>query len=138
MKIKIKENAPQIYRNFAYSKSWEHILYKIAGKKLEVDTTYLFKDQYNTPPLKDISDLGLRIMENLVEYVEGDIRPAYNRCNYCGKKSLKSKSIEGCPHCKKTEYLESLGESSNSNIFIIELNEEPITTEEKYLISDLC
>ena len=121
MYIKIKENASKLYqeeyplrykrgegkiRDPQYNREWYLLLKKIEGKIIEVDTQYLFKDQFNTIPIPEISKDGLRIMENLVEKVINDQRPNYYRCNWCGHKTPKT-SPE-CENCGKSEYLEDL------------------------------
>ena len=92
MKIKIKENASELYANKYQGKleglfniEWFRVLKKIEGMVLEVDTKYLFKDQYNTVPVEGVSDAGLRIMDDYVECVIDDERQGKARCLYCGK-----------------------------------------------------
>ena len=52
MKIKIKDSAPSIYLSsniyVPYNEKFYNILKVIAGKKIEVETDYLFLDQFNT------------------------------------------------------------------------------------------
>lgn len=107
MKIRIKQNASEIYcervHPTQYSSSWYEKLILIEGKVLEVDTEYLFKDQFNTKPIKNISELGMRIEQDLVDEVIDDERPGKARCNWCGKVSLKT---DVCTCCGKTGHLE--------------------------------
>jgi len=115
MKIKIKKSAPVIYRrglnkrpSDGYSKTefeWIETLKQVSGKTIEVETDYLFKNQFNTVPIKGVSELGLRIMENLVEEVIDDERIGKYKCNWCGHHSENS---DKCPECGKAEYLEPL------------------------------
>ena len=110
MQIVIKKDAHKIYnRSFkpwqVPNMEWLNILSKVAGKTLEVETEYLFKNQYNTAPIPGVNENGLRIMSESVEKVINDIRPGLMRCNYCGK---QAKISDVCPHCKETKYLEFL------------------------------
>ena len=85
MKIKIRKDAKAIYISSANSSlvdwRWADILEKIAGKTIEVETEYLFKDQFNTVPIPGVAEKGLRIMQNLVEEVIDDVRPGKTKCN---------------------------------------------------------
>lgn len=84
MYIVIKKNAAECYRNehktclnnidSSFNYKWYLTLKKIQGMKIEIDTKYLFKDQFNTIPLEGLSKLGLRIMDYCVEKVINDIR----------------------------------------------------------------
>ena len=76
MKIKIMDNASGYYRSLQlcggrgnrcniFNEKWYEILKKIDGKTLEVETKYLFKDQFNTVPITDVSEQGSRIMGNM-------------------------------------------------------------------------
>lgn len=73
MKIKIRRNAADIYRNentdlsgvYIGDPVWEDRLQKISGKTLEVDTETLFKYEFNTKPIKGVSKEGIRIRKNM-------------------------------------------------------------------------
>ena len=56
------------------------MLKQIEGMIVEVETEQLFKDQFNTVPVPNVSENGLRIMQNLVKEVIDDIRPQMMRC----------------------------------------------------------
>jgi len=64
------------------------MLKKVQGQWLEVETDHLFDDQYNTPPVPGVSELGLRVMDHSVAEIEGDVRPRATKCWYCGKTRL--------------------------------------------------
>ena len=68
MKIKIKENA---YGELARL--------GLCGKWVEVDTRYLFNNQYN------LKDYNLRVMDQDVSAVQDDERPGKVKCGYCGE-----------------------------------------------------
>lgn len=105
MIIKIKKNASMIYiRNESMTVNWiwAEMLEQIEGKFVEVETEYLFKDQFNTVPIPKVSESGMRIMESSVELVIDDIRPQKMSCHWCDKVSDKGLS---CEHCGKKRYL---------------------------------
>lgn len=111
MKIRIREDASRIYaRRFKDrmipNHEWLDKLQQIEGKVLEVETKYLFKDQYNTAPIPGVSDNGLRVMEESVTEVIDDERPGKVRCNWCGKIGTNN-GVLFCEHCKKSGYLEA-------------------------------
>lgn len=108
MQIKIKENAEEIYINRQVTNrhpvnwEWAHKLTLIQGMILDVETEFLFRDQFNTMPIDGVSDLGMRIMVQSVEYVLNDERHGKMRCEWCGKCSEQS---DKCPHCGNDEYI---------------------------------
>ena len=109
MKIKIRADA----RNYYIARcncdrqptnwDWADKMGMVAGMTLDVETNYLFRDQYNTTPIQAVSDSGLRIMDYLVEEVIDDARQGMARCNWCG---TSTKADAPCSKCGKTEYLE--------------------------------
>lgn len=109
MQIKIFDDASKRYvrrRMTRYSPminwDWQKKLQLIDGKILDVETEFLFQDQFNTAPIEGISELGLRIMAESVEYVMGDERHGKMRCQWCGKTNEQAKV---CPDCGKSEYI---------------------------------
>ena len=105
MEIKIKDNAASLYAKKGCTvPRWYDTLCKIEGMTLEVETEYLFRDQFNTVPVPGVSNCGLRIMAESVECVIDDVRPGKMRCNYCGKCQNKQSF---CNHCGKETYLEN-------------------------------
>lgn len=110
MKIKIKDNASALYisnincgNELFYNDKWYKILKAIEGKEIEIETEYLFKDQFNTIPIKDISENGIRIMMRYVDYVIDDIRYNKMKCRYCGTTQDIS---EKCIKCNDNKYIE--------------------------------
>ena len=114
MKIKIKENASSIYagstNDFEYSHEWYNIYKELAGEIIEVETDYLFSNQFNTVPIEGISDIGLRIMEEYVEEVIDDEREGKGRCQYCGENVELADNYDVdeliCINCGKEGYIE--------------------------------
>lgn len=137
MKIKMKDDADIAYIKSLYHSApinwhWVTVLALVSGLVLDVETEFLFKNQFNTAPvapddpglnanvraylethsyrsndvqkaLESICETGLRIMERTIDYVIDDERPGKARCNWCGKTSI---STTFCSHCKSPDYLE--------------------------------
>lgn len=49
---------------------YNHQLFLLRGKRIKVETDYLFLNQFNTPPIKGVSELGLRVMAKDVSKIE--------------------------------------------------------------------
>jgi hypothetical protein len=93
MQIKIKKDASKLYwkqLNKTYRGAavppreaieYGRMLEKVNGMTLEVETKYLFKDQFNTAPIPGVTELGLRVMEEYVEEVIDDERKKHARTN---------------------------------------------------------
>lgn len=69
---------------------YRKLIQAVAGQWLEVETKYLFNNQYNTKPTADQLKIdpkcsGLRIHDVDVEKIENDARIGKAKCNYCGK-----------------------------------------------------
>jgi hypothetical protein len=115
MEIKIKGNAHELYRSSSaregFNSDWFDKLQAVAGRVLVVETDHLFKDQFNTPPIEGVSDIGMRIMAWLVEEVIDDERIYLMRCQYCGTNSDVHKA---CPSCRKADYLEPLSSEAST------------------------
>ena len=70
------------------------------GSWVEIDTTYLFNNQYNT---KD----GKRIFDKDIAKIDGDIRADYGKCRYCGaivkrgeeEKHFAEREARACEGC---------------------------------------
>ena len=109
MKIRIRDKIIQYYSTPEYNKS----LASIAGKVVEVDTEYLFKDQFN------VVDPPLRVHLSDVAEVLDDLRPYRKRCTWCGKNCSWRETQ--CPSCLRFNYLEELApRPANSIAFIME------------------
>lgn len=111
MKIKIKDDAAKIYLSRFKgqqipNREWGNTLMKIQGLTLDVETEFLFKDQYNTAPIPGVSETGLRVMQESVAEVIDDIRNTRKFCGWCNHHSDINAS--SCGNCKKTEYFKSL------------------------------
>lgn len=120
MKIRIHPDAAKRYadrRNSVigpqgiwteHEKRYFEFLTEAAGELLEVETEYLFSDQFNTGPWrsngKGHSDCGWRVMHHEVVEVVDDVRPSKVRCNWCGK--ISEAIVERCSHCTKDNHLE--------------------------------
>ena len=65
--------------------SYREMLKKLAGELVEVETDFMFTDQYNTVPVEGVSASGLRVMQIDVEEVIQDQRPDAGQCEGCHK-----------------------------------------------------
>lgn len=114
MQIRIKEDAKASYirRCHAINWDWANMLEKVQGQLLEVETEYLFRDQFNTAPIPGVSDLGMRIMAADISEIIDDIRPSKIRCQWCGK--ISDATVYGdfdmCLHCGKIDYIKRFDE----------------------------
>lgn len=113
MKIKIIKNADQRYvqDNTDYlgiyfgDPEWEELLSKISDKIIPVDTEELFKYEFNTLPIPNISKEGIRVPDEYVSEIFDDARIGKSKCELCEK---VSNSMECCEHCGRADYLEAL------------------------------
>lgn len=88
---------------------------------IELETSHLFNNQWNTAPIPGVTEKGLRVF-HAMEYVfenknvkEGyflTLSPAFlhllqstHVCGYCGKQEPAQKGHVFCPHCLDSEYL---------------------------------
>jgi hypothetical protein len=119
MQIKIVKNAGDMYindntdyeGNYHGNPEWEEILFKISGKLVEVNEEELFKHEFNTLPIPDISEEGIRIPEEYVEEIIGDVREGKARCDFCNE---VSNSDEVCTNCGRSDYLEAFLDDDES------------------------
>lgn len=58
---------------------------RVDGQVLDVDTKYLFSDQFNTFPIPNVTKTGLRIFITDVEEILDDLRLGMGTCGYCDK-----------------------------------------------------
>lgn len=101
-----------------------HYRPELNGKIIELDTTYLFGNQWNTAPIEGISELGLRIFDWAQDFEPygnrylkrghwleqtNEMRKIRNNtvsCGYCGRQEIRrGKSF--CFDCLDDEYLKS-------------------------------
>ena len=85
MKIQIHPNAcanyiARCYRHNRHSQNMLHNaafadkLRKVQGQWLDVDTTHLFADQFNTLPIEGVTENGLRVMQSDIVAIANDVR----------------------------------------------------------------
>jgi len=103
-----------------------HYNYKFKnGLDIELETSSLFENQWNTAPIPDISDSGLRVFDWAQDYPIDfsksikrghyleltdemrEIRRNVHKCGYCGKQEPAQKGYVFCPHCIGSSYLKS-------------------------------
>lgn len=92
------------------------------GKEIELETKYLFSNQWNTVPIQGVSDKGLRVMDWREEaplysnrlkrgyWLEQTdemrrVREAVSKCGYCGS-AYPTGQQEFCSECLGSPFLE--------------------------------
>jgi hypothetical protein len=104
--------------------SGSHYLPALDGETVELETDYLYSNQWNTAPIGDAKN-GLRVFDWAQDYPINfsksikrghyleqtaemrEIRRNTNGCGYCGKQEPAAKGNVFCPHCIGSEYLKS-------------------------------
>ena len=117
MYIKLKSNAASLSRsvtNSCYSENFYQLMKKNEGKWVEVDTTYLFRDAFNSKIVHESFDGNssikcTHIPARYVLAVKNDARIGKKRCNYCGKISVYEDKLgrkhKTCPYCHRDDYI---------------------------------
>lgn len=82
------------------------MLAKVEGQWLEIETDFLFADQFNTGPIPGVSENGMRIMAPDVEILEGDIRPGRIFDSYTNKHHAADAIPAECLTPERLQYLE--------------------------------
>lgn len=161
--LKEKLKGQGIKKLEAFGKFYRHIL-PIDGREIELETKHLFNNQWNTAPIKGVSEKGLRVFDwardatstdwnrmnsNLASppyiakghYLEQTdemkaIRHNTVACGYCGWQEPASTGNTFCPECLGNEYLEQ------NRLFLLRMKRiddsterEPLTkAEEDHLV----
>lgn len=121
MLAKIKENAGAEYTHDTYNDT----LRALRGTWVEVDTSYVFKNQYN------LLNYPIRIFDKEVEAIQEDIRAGMVKCGYCGKQFQNTDELiehylemEASAHeCEKcTDYINGIRDITHDTK--IELDED--------------
>lgn len=102
-----------------------HYLPKLDGVAVELETSTLFSNQWNTAPIPGVSENGYRVFDwaedfesaigapagvkrgHYLEQVPemGEVRRNTHKCGYCGTQEPAAKGYVFCPHCIGSEYL---------------------------------
>ena len=102
MWVRVRKDARSHYvgmeRNLVNWK-WADMLEKVQGMWIEVETDYLFLDQYNTVPVPGVSNNGLRLMDRDIDGIYGDVRPERVQCLGCNRAVKPTHPIEGMSVC---------------------------------------
>jgi len=99
MRILIKD---QLYYG---NTPWAETMNLTRGQWVEVNTEFLFKDQFNT--------YDVRVMLRYVDAIEDDMRRYRKRCSWCGHHSaLVSRR---CEYCKHDDHFERFFPHRNKN-----------------------
>ena len=77
------------------------------GETVDIDTSYLFNDQYNTFPGEGGSKNGRRIFDAQISRIYEDARVGMGKCRYCGamirkgeeEKHFSEREEQGCEGC---------------------------------------
>lgn len=119
MKLKIKEDAGTIFLRNHYKgmrpdycapatiRDFADKITAIQGMTIDVETQYLWDDQFNTAPIEGISETGLRILDfkgerSIIEEIIDDARPGREKCIICGNYIREGDSpIATCRWCGK-------------------------------------
>lgn len=72
MQVKIKKNA------YIWAGNLRDVVKKLEGKWLEVETDFLFNNQYN------IKTPAIRVYDSMIDAVKNDSREGMGKCKYCG------------------------------------------------------
>ncbi|MBU0847022.1 hypothetical protein KKH23_07500 [Patescibacteria group bacterium] len=100
MQIKIKPNAGSIFvKNYYKGLSPQAVMLSVTrefadkitaiqGMTIDVETKYLWDDQFNTVPIPGVSESGLRILDfddetSIIEEVIDDARTTRQKCPKC-------------------------------------------------------
>jgi len=98
---------------------------KLSGVEVELETKWLFSNQWNTAPIPGVSASGLRVFDwakdapspngcpgtiargHYLEQTQAmrDARHNTLKCRYCGHMELRSAGLVFCPACFGSEYL---------------------------------
>lgn len=100
MKVLIKKGGH--LRGFS-EMGWAKAMKEIEGKWVEIDTRYLFNNQYSTVGVRHASN-GLRITEDDIVDIVDDARVGRSICNWCNRNCPSDFMF--CPHCGKADRLE--------------------------------
>lgn len=104
--------------------SGSHYDIRLDGREIELETIHLFSNQWNTAPIKEISETGLRVFDWAQDYFSTGqkklkrghwleqteemrgIRKNTVKCGYCGHQEPISDKMF-CDKCLDSEYLKS-------------------------------
>ena len=119
MQLKIKKDAGSIFvknhkLQYQYSggmspqaREFGDKITAIQGMTIDVETKYLWYNQFNTAPIEGISKNGLRILDfkdeiSIIEEIIDDARPSRAKCGSCGHYLREDDHIEDpCWWCEK-------------------------------------
>lgn len=102
-----------------------HYNEKVGTRTVELETAHLFENQWNTAPIPDVSEKGMRVFDWALDYQSHIGAPPFIKrghwleqtgemsrirrntmaCGYCGKQENKSTAQPFCRHCLGSEYL---------------------------------
>lgn len=101
-----------------------HHMPQLDGVEVELETNFLFENQWNTAPIPGVSDKGYRLFDWAQDYAINfganikkghyldltdemiEARHSHKKCGYCGNMLHESEAKEFCEKCTDSEYLE--------------------------------
>ena len=127
LKLQLKSLGLKCFSTIAfYSKQQEKFdraIKSLDQKHVELKLSHVFDNQWNSAPIENISDNGLRLHDwsehiyrskNIKDgyWLEPTAEMQFARdntmaCGYCGKQEQAQKGNVFCPHCIDSEYLKS-------------------------------
>lgn len=138
MKVLIKETAGADYTRDTFNDT----LRTLRGTWAEVDTSYLFNDQYN------LKDSNLRIFDKHIYAVQDDERAGLVQCGYCGKQFKSAEELQAhyveldsiahdCENC--TDYVKGIKDIVRETVETTDDEGNKIVTETtKYIYGKKC
>lgn len=122
---KLKKEGARVFCTWSGGKGYWLPFAKVAktGLAVELETSHIFDNQWNTAPIPGFSEKGYRVFDwaedypinmpahfkrghYLVHTVEmAEVRRNTAGCGYCGKQEPAQKGNVFCPHCIDSEYL---------------------------------
>lgn len=123
LKDQLAPTHPHPMRAYEGTRGFERdVIAPLDGREIELETRFLFDNQWNTAPIPGISEEGLRVFDwhialqfgldhiRLGHWLEQtdemrELRRNTMTCGYCGKQEPAAKGYVFCPHCLDSEHL---------------------------------
>lgn len=138
MKAKINMTAGAEYTHDKYNDT----LRSLRGQWVEIDTQYLFHDQYN------LKDYDVRIFDKDIDAVQDDPRAGMVKCGYCGKQFANADELTAhydaeeaaahdCENCR--DYISGIAEVKHDTTTETDADGNKIETRTtKYIYGKKC
>ncbi len=138
MKAKINMTAGAEYTHDKFNDT----LRSLRGQWVEIDTTYLFNNQYN------LKDYDIRIFDKDIDAIQDDVRAGMVKCGYCGKQFTNTDDLNAhylaeenaahdCENCR--DYVKGISEVKRETTTEIDDEGNKIETHTtKYIYGKKC